>query len=152
MVTISRANPDNVDEILFLQKLAYRPEAELYSDLSIAPLVQDRLAVLQELESGTILKAVFEKHIIGSVRAILKADTCFIGKLIVDPAHQDKGLGKELMKNTEEIHRQANRYELFTGHKSLKNLALYQKLGYSIFKSQPVTDQLTLIFMEKYNN
>lgn len=41
------------------------------------------------------------------------------------------------------------RYELFTGHLSEKNLALYEKLGYKRFKTENITDDLWFIYMEK---
>jgi hypothetical protein len=40
--------------------------------------------------------------------------------------------------------RVADRYELFTGHKSARNLYSYQKLGYREFKRIPVMTQLYL--------
>lgn len=44
---------------------------------------------------------------------------------------------------------EAERYELFTGHKSERNLHLYRKLGYRPFRSQRVTEKLTLVFLEQ---
>lgn len=41
------------------------------------------------------------------------------------------------------------RYELFTGHKSDKNIKLYQKLGYNEVNRQYINDHLTLVYMEK---
>ena len=43
----------------------------------------------------------------------------------------------------------ARRHELFTGQNSEKNLYLYRKLGYTIFKHQALTEKMTLVFMEK---
>lgn len=48
--------------------------------------------------------------------------------------------------------RVADCYELFTGHKSARNLYLYQKLGYREFKRIPVNDSIILVFLEKYRN
>jgi len=41
------------------------------------------------------------------------------------------------------------RHELNTGHKSSRNLYQYQKLGYREFKSMPVDEKVTMVFMEK---
>ena len=41
------------------------------------------------------------------------------------------------------------RYELFTGHLSEKNLALYQKLGYNVYETRKVSDVLQLVYMQK---
>ncbi|MGB6628338.1 MAG: hypothetical protein WBE61_09395, partial [Nitrososphaeraceae archaeon] len=56
------------------------------------------------------------------------------------------------MHAIEQRHESADRYELFTGHKSARNLHLYQKLGYDEFKRIPVDESLTMVFLEKYNN
>src|SRR5215469_8480676 len=43
-----------------------------------------------------------------------------------------------------------DRYELFTGHRTARNLYLYRKLGYREFKRLPVNDRIVLVFLEKY--
>lgn len=132
-MVITKATEADIAEILALQKLAYLSEAELYNDYTIQPLVQDEISLLAEFKTGIILKAVIGRQIAGSVRANLNNDTCYIGKLIVSPEHQNKGIGKQLMKAIEKIYGKAARYELFTGDKSTKNKALYAQLNYEIF-------------------
>ena len=77
--------------------------------------------------------------IVGSVRAYLERGTAYIGRLIVKPEYQNKGIGTKLMEAIEQHFKFANRYELFTGHKSTQNLHLYQELGYYEFKRVLVT-------------
>ncbi len=64
----------------------------------------------------------------GSVRAYLKKETAYIIWLNVKPECQNKGVGTMLMQSIEQYFASANRYELFTWHKSTRNLYLYQKL------------------------
>ena len=54
-----------------------------------------------------------------------------------------------LMFAVEDIFKQVSRFELFTGHKSEKNIALYQKMGYRLFHQKTVNGNLTLVYMEK---
>ncbi len=42
-----------------------------------------------------------------------------------------------------------NKYELFTGEKSQKNIYLYQKLGYKIFKKEKMNDNINIVYMKK---
>jgi GNAT superfamily N-acetyltransferase len=69
--------------------------------------------------------------------------------LIVHPDHQNRGIGKKLMHAIENKFSSARRYELFTGDKSEKNLALYGKLGYSKYMKKPQSTNVMLICMEK---
>jgi len=79
----------------------------------------------------------------------VKGDTCYVGKLIVHPAYQNRGIGYALLTHVESLAGVARRFELFTGHRSERNLHLYQKLGYREFKRETVHHRLTLVFMEK---
>ena len=148
-ILVERATASDAEEILALQKLAYRSEAEIYDDYKIPPLVQTLESIEKDFESQRFLKALMNGRIIGSVRAYSKEGTCYIGRLIVHPDFQNRGLGTKLMNEIERIFRTCKRFELFTGVRSEKNLYLYQKLGYKIFKTANITDQTTIVFLEK---
>ena len=149
---IEKATIDDAQEILILQKLVYTSEAEIYNDFTIQPLHQSIDEIKSEFADQHFLKFCEKAKIVGSVRAYVKEGTCFIGKLIVHPEYQDRGLGTKLLQEIENAFDHVARYELFTGHKSRKNLYLYQKNGYKILRRQRVTDGLTIVFMEKYRN
>lgn len=146
---ITIASIEDAREILDLQKLAYTSEAEIIDDFTIPPLHQTIDQTLAEFSNQIFLKLEQDERILGSVRACLKKDTCHIGKLIVHPDHQNKGMGTQLLTAIENQFGQAERYELFTGQKSEKNLYIYRKNGYRVFKTQKMSEKLTLIFLEK---
>jgi ribosomal protein S18 acetylase RimI-like enzyme len=150
-MVIEPAQLEDAAEILALQKLAYLSEAEIHDDYTIPPLNQTLEETRVEFESQLVLKAMIDRRIIGSVRGYLEGGTCYIGKLIVQPDVQNQGIGTRLMNEIEKRFDQAERYELFTGYRSERNLHLYEKLGYRPFRSQKITDKLTLIFLEKCN-
>jgi GNAT superfamily N-acetyltransferase len=134
---------------LALQKLAYQSEAAIYQDYTIPPLMQTLDEITAAFYGRHFLKAVGAGRIQGSVRAHMDQDTCHIGRLIVHPASQNRGLGTELMREIEACFPEARRYELFTGHLSSRNLYFYQKLGYLPVRREPVTEKLTMVFLEK---
>ncbi len=146
---IEKAEIGDLEEILCLQKLAYISEAEVYNDYSIAPLIQTLESIKEDYANKLILRAILNGKIIGSVRAFEKAGTCYIGRLIVHPEHQNKGIGTQLMKCIEDEFKRNQRFELFTGKKSIKNIYLYNKLGYSIFREEQENENTTLVYMDK---
>ncbi len=148
---IERASVEDAGEILKLQKLAYLSEADIYNDHSIAPLKQTLKEIRDDFNRQSFLKASIDGTIIGSVRAYQENGTCHIGRLIVHPDYQNQGLGTLLIKAIEEQFKQAKRYELFTGHRSERNLHLYKKLGYTQFKSESPGENLTIVYLEKPN-
>lgn len=146
------ANDDDLAEILELQVRAYQSEAEIYDDYSIEPLIETPLQLQEQYKHKVFLKAVLDSKIAGSVRGYLKRETTHIGRLAVEPKFQNQGIGTQLISYIEAYFPTAERYELFTGNKSVNNLKLYNKLGYSEFKREPVGDQVLMIYLEKYRN
>jgi ribosomal protein S18 acetylase RimI-like enzyme len=83
------------------------------------------------------------------VRARLDDGTCHVGRLVVHPRLQRRGLGTRLMREIEASYPDARRYELFTGHLSAANLRLYRRLGYQEFREDAVSPALRLVYLEK---
>lgn len=148
-VSIIQANPDDAEEILDLQKLAYRSEAIIYNDWTIPPLTQTIAEMRAEFESMYFLKATSGDKIIGSVRASHENSTCHIGRLIVHPEFRKKGIGTSLMERVEGAFSQAERFELFTGSRSTENMHFYQRLGYRIIREEDLSPAVRLVIMEK---
>lgn len=97
-----------------------------------------------------LLKAVEGGQIVGSVRALLLDGMCQIGRLMVTPAQQGRGIGTALIRHVEDLFPAAQRFEPFTGSRSEQNIRLYQKLGYALYKTQNLSEQVTLVYLEKY--
>jgi ribosomal protein S18 acetylase RimI-like enzyme len=146
---VERAASEDAAEILALQKLAYRSEADIYHDYTIPPLTQTLEEIVADLKRQTFLKATVEGRIVGSVRAYMQDGTCFVGRLLVHPSFQNQGIGNRLLREIERTFGQAGEFELFTGHLSERNLYLYQKLGYRPYRNRKVTDALTIVHLNK---
>lgn len=148
-MVIETANIGDAREILKLQQQAYQSEAAIYNDYSIPPLTQSLAELEAEFQTRVFLKATLEAKIIGSVRGYVRDKTCYIGRLIVEPDMQNRGIGARLLKAIEEYFADARRYELFTGDKSEKNLCFYQKAGYRSFCTEQMSALVTIVYMEK---
>jgi len=149
MVTIRMATKEDAAAILALQKLAYRSEARLYNDWAISPLVQTIESLLEEFAGSVVLKAMLDDRLVGSVRARLNGDTCEIARLAVHPDLQGRGIGSELLRRIEGRFDSIARYELFTGSKSEANIRLYERHGYKITHTKPMSEKVSFTFMEK---
>ena len=149
MLLIERAIHDDAAEILALQKLAYQSEAAIWNDYMIPPLTQTLESLQAQFADHIILKAVENGEMIGSVRGKQENDTCYIGRIIIHPDRQNRGIGTQLMAAIEAAFPTASRFELFTGQKSERNLYLYQKLGYRIFKEEPLNERVIIVYLEK---
>jgi len=149
-VKIKKVKEEDLKDILELQKLAYKSEAEIYGDFSIAPLKQTMEEITEEFKNYVFIKMINdEEKIIGSVRAKCVGKTCLIGKLIVNPDFQNQGIGKSLISEIERQFINADNFELFTGSKSIKNISLYQKTGFKIFKKEQINQKLELVYLRK---
>ncbi len=145
---IHKAEQNDLQEILQLQYHAYQSEAELFGNKDIPPLKQTLSEVIDEFNNGIILKMVIDNRIIGSVRAKEENGTVYIGKLMVHPDYRCKGYGSKLLLEIERCFPK-KRYELFTSTRSIDNIRLYQKMGYTIFNRKAVNDELVFVYMEK---
>ncbi|MEU6984264.1 GNAT family N-acetyltransferase [Streptomyces sp. NPDC046324] len=154
-VTISAADAQDAEHILKLQYLCYQSEAELYGDYSIEPLTQTLDALRAELAQGHALVARLGDEIVASVRGqVDEAGTVRIAKLIVHPRMQRHGLGGRLLDAIEghfaaDPAPTAKRFQLFTGHRSERNLRLYRSKGYEQVAAREIGPRLTLVTLEK---
>ncbi len=150
-MNIQEAKIEELNEILILQKECYRETGIRYNDNNIPPLTQTLVMLEEEFKKMTILVAVEDSKIIGSIRAYQTENSCILCKIIVDPAYQNRGIGSKLIKEIETNFNHIERFELFTGFKDEKNIALYQKRGYSIYKEKKLSEDFSMIFLQKDN-
>ncbi len=137
-------------EILSLQKLSYLSEAQIYDDYDIPPLTQTLGELKADFEHKSILKAIRDGRIVGSVNGFTKDDRCFIGRLMVHPEYQGRGIGSMLMEAIENRFADVSSWELFTGEMSVRNIRLYERLGYSvILKEKFEGSRFSIVIMIK---
>lgn len=146
---IEVADVNDAETLLQLQRVAYQSEAKLYNDFEIPPLTET-LSQLKALFSNHVfLKATADGRIVGSVRKNIHSGSCHIGRLIVHPEYQNRGIGTQLLTEIERRNPTCKRFELFTGIRSQKNIRLYEKAGYKAYNTQSVSSKLSLICFEK---
>jgi GNAT superfamily N-acetyltransferase len=149
VLMIELAAAGDLLEILKLQRLAFKEEADFVGDPDIHPMTQTLEEMKQDFAMGTYLKYVEDEMILGSVRAFEEKGTCYIKRLVVHPNHWGKGIGKALMREIEHVFGDAKRYELYTRIDHQRTRPFYQSLGYLPFRTEKVSDLLTFVYLEK---
>ena len=148
-VIVSAAGPEDLEDILGLQKIAFLSEAKCINDNSLPPLRQTITEIRDEFGHSAFLKATLGAQIVGSVRAELRDGTCTIKKLIVHPDYQNRGIGSLLLADIEQRFLGTKKFELFTGKESKRNHEFYIRRGYTPFKEERITGKLVLVYFEK---
>ncbi|WP_345415978.1 GNAT family N-acetyltransferase [Halioxenophilus aromaticivorans] len=147
-MNISQATVDDAAAILQLQKIAYRSEAELHDDFDIPPLTQSLAQLEAEFEHKIILKIEQQGVIVASGQVSFKDGCAFIARMAVIPALQGRGLGSRLMAALESSFPKAEYYRLFTGAKSTRNLAMYQRRGYQEY-ARKLLGKTEVVYLQK---
>ncbi len=99
--------------------------------------------------ASVILKATLAGRLVGSVRGRMLDGVCAIARLVVHPEFQGRGIGSRLLRAIEERFPEAERFELFTGDKSERNIRLYQRHGYRVTRKDQVSPTVVAVFLEK---
>ncbi|GII02522.1 GCN5 family acetyltransferase [Planobispora takensis] len=149
MTVIERAEPGDAGEILTVQRAAYVSEAQLYGDPFIPPLVESVEQVRKAAEAGAVLVARDGGRVVGAVRGQLSGTTCLVGRLVVAPDMQGRGIGGALLAALHEENPGALAFDLFTGHLSEGNLRLYRRHGYRETRRERMSDHLTLVHLRR---
>lgn len=132
---IQRASEDNLPDILALQQLAFRKEAEAFADFNIQPITQSLEELAEEFKTCVCLVAMDDSgRIIGSTRGSLQDGTSHIGRTFVHPDEQGKGIGTRLIRALETLN-PAQRYEISSSIRCPRNISLYEHLGYVPFQT-----------------
>ena len=149
-VRLEAATEADLEKILLLQKRAFSGQAVIYQDPNLPSLTQTLDDLRKEFNEKAFYKVVRNGTIIASIRCGIRDRALSIEKLFVDPDHQDRGIGTEIMGALESRYAgSVDRYVLSTGHKSARNLHLYGKLGYKETGRKRLNENCDLIVMEK---
>jgi tRNA (guanine37-N1)-methyltransferase len=129
--------PSDAGELYTLQRACWVQELQANPGVTI-PALEESYADLQAwIATDTVLVARSAGRLVGAVRARLheREDgvSWDIGRLMVAPDLQGRGLGRQLLERVERLAPDhATGFELFTGAGSLRNQRMYKKAGYRL--------------------
>ncbi len=134
---IRDAVPGDAGELFTLQRACWVQEQQANPGVPI-PALEETLDDLQRwMTTDTVLVVRAAGRLVGAVRARLHpaadGDVWDIGRLMVAPDLQGRGLGRELLERIEaRVPESAVSFELYTGSGSLRNQKMYKKAGYRL--------------------
>jgi ribosomal protein S18 acetylase RimI-like enzyme len=147
---IAPFHPEDGGELLTLQRAAFVTEAQLYGDPWL-PALRETLAELQAaVLPGPTLTARLDSRLVGAVRGRVMDGVLHVGRLVVAPDQQGRGIGGRLLAAVEQAAGPGvATAALFTGHRSEGNLRLYARAGYREQRRERVSDELTFVHLAK---
>ncbi|RNM15831.1 tRNA (guanosine(37)-N1)-methyltransferase TrmD [Nocardioides pocheonensis] len=136
-VEIRPAEPADAGELFTLQRACWVQEMQANPGVVIPALEESFDDLRRWLATDTVLVARSAGRLVGAVRARLhprsEGDVWDIGRLMVAPDLQGRGLGRVLLTRIEErAPATATLFELFTGAGSARNQKMYRKAGYRL--------------------
>jgi tRNA (guanine37-N1)-methyltransferase len=138
----------DVGELFTLQRACWVQEQKSNPDVVIPALAEELSDVVDWSASDTVIVVRSGGRLVGAVRAHSTGDTGStwdIGRLMVAPDLQGRGLGRVLLEQIESLAPVGTTtFELFTGAGSVRNQKMYRKAGYrQVGAGQPGVVRLT---------
>jgi tRNA (guanine37-N1)-methyltransferase len=125
------AVPADSAELLVLQRCCWVAEAIANDTLDIPALHETLDEVRQWLDDWMTWCVRLSGRLIGAVRARREGSTWEIGRLMVAPDLSGRGLGRWLLAYAEaHAPDDVQAIGLFTGAKSARNIAMYERAGF----------------------
>jgi tRNA (guanine37-N1)-methyltransferase len=132
------ARPGDAGELLTLQRACWVQEALANDSLADIPALHESLDDVRAwMATWSTWVVRSEGRLVGAVRGRLESSPAGpvwdIGRIMVAPDLQGRGLGRALLEHIEAVAvPEATSYVLFTGASSADNIRMYKKAGYRV--------------------
>jgi len=140
-VRVRPATRADAGEVFTLTRACWLQEQWANPGVVIPALEESFEDAVRGLEEWTTLVAVAGARIVGSARGRLEGEDVWdVGRVMVAPDLQGRGLGRHLLARIEEAApAEVASYSLFTGAGSADNIRMYKKAGYRLRGPAPGT-------------
>ncbi len=133
------ATRGDAGELLTLQRACWLQEAIANDSVAGIPALHESLDdVVAGLADWTTVVVRSHGRLVGAARGRLDGAVWDIGRIMVAPDLQGRGLGRHLLEHVQAIAPSAaTSYALFTGERSVDNLRMYKKAGFRLRPDLP---------------
>jgi tRNA (guanine37-N1)-methyltransferase len=133
VLDVRLATRADAGELFTLTRACWLQEEWANPGVLIPALEESFEDALRGLDGWTTFVARAGGRLVGSARGRLRADVWSVGRVMVAPDLQGRGLGRYLLELIEgAAPEEATSYELFTGANSVDNIRMYKKAGYRL--------------------
>ena len=131
--TLAPVTERDLAELVVLQRASWVQEALANDTLDLAPLRETLADVRAWSETWQVWVVRQHGRLIAAVRARAEGSTWHVGRLMVAPDQAGQGIGSWLLAYAEEqAPAVSTQVALFTGRHSLRNIALYERAGFTL--------------------
>lgn len=132
-LVLSEFTEGDLAELVVLQRCCWVDEALINQSLDVPALHESPAQVLEWAASWTTLVVRLSGRFVGAVRGRQEGSNWQVGRLMVAPDLAGQGIGSWLLDCIERMAPQeAAQFILFTGGKSTRNIATYERAGYRL--------------------
>jgi tRNA (guanine37-N1)-methyltransferase len=137
-VEIRPATRADAGELFTLTRACWLQELWANPGVVIPALEESFDDALRGLDDWTTLVAMAGGRMVGSARGRAEGEVWDVGRVMVAPDLQGRGLGRRLLRLIEEAApATVTTYSLFTGAGSVDNIRMYKKAGYRLRGAAP---------------
>lgn len=140
-------NPNSANDVLQLQFLSYKVEADLIGFYEIPPL-KDNIERLQEC-GETFFGYYIDNELGGAISYKNENGELDIHRLMVHPNHFRKGIARELLQYIQTNEVGFETIIVATGSKNAPAIKFYQYNGFQITGETTVAEGVSLTFFKK---
>lgn len=138
---------DETTELLALQKLAYRKEADLIGSDQI-PLLHETLEALQQ-STETFYGYFLDGRLAGAVSYKHEGDLLDIYRMMVHPDYFRRGIARALLQFVERCEPDVKRIIVSTGSLNAPARTLYEREGFRVTTEEEIVSRLWITHFEK---
>jgi tRNA (guanine37-N1)-methyltransferase len=132
------AVPSDAGELLTLQRACWVQEQQANPGVRIPPLHEDLADVEAWMQEWTTLVLRAGGRLVAAARGRVEGDTWDIGRVMVAPDLQGRGLGRAMLAAIEAAAPEhVTQHVLFTGAGSERNIRMYKKAGFRLLGEDP---------------
>lgn len=145
-LVIRRTILEEAEEILSVQKKAFKDDLEKYKDFDTNPGNEPIKRLLYKIKKNIHYTVLINDTIIGAAEIrIYQEVECYINRIFLLPNYQGQGLGTHIMNYFEKNYPNVKKWTLCSPHKNYSSHIFYEKLGYKKVGEHKVTELLSLV-------